>query len=131
MRRHEDGAAAAVRGNDVGEGFRTCIVEPGHGLVEQQDRGIAQQGPGKRDPLQDAAREPAALIVADAGVEALGKRLDGLENAGFRGRLTQFRVRSTRTGKAQVLSDRSVEQSGDCGTQPMLRRSTAGLKDRT
>ena len=111
MRCHEDGAAAAVSGNDVGKSLRACIVEPGHGLVEQQDRGIAQQGAGKRDPLQDAAREPAALIVADAGVEALRQRLDGLENAGFRRSRTQFRVGGARAGKTQVLSDRSVEQS--------------------
>src|SRR5437588_497888 len=52
-------------------------VEVGGGLVEDEDRGVAQNGPGDGDALSLAAREVLA-VLADLGVIAAGRVHDGV-----------------------------------------------------
>jgi hypothetical protein len=56
-------------------------VERAGGLVEQQDRGVLQEGAGDGDPLPLTAGEPRARL-ADAGVVALGQRQDEVVGGG-------------------------------------------------
>jgi hypothetical protein len=80
--RDDDRGAAALdrfqRRLDIGLG---AAVERAGRLVEDQDRRVLDQGARDRDALLLAARELQAAL-ADAGVEAVGERLD---EAGDRG----------------------------------------------
>ena len=96
---HIDAVGAADGGEPVGDQDRGA---PGHqplqrhlhlrlalgveragGLVEQQDRRVLQEGPGDRDALALAARQPQARL-ADRGVVALGQGHDELVAAAAR-----------------------------------------------
>ena len=64
----------SLAGQQPGQGsLHLCFVfhvQGGRGLVQQDDGGVFQQGPGNRDPLTLAAGERAA-VFADDGVIAL------------------------------------------------------------
>ena len=60
---------------------RRGLVEPGGGLVEDQDAARAQQRAGDGEPLPLSAGEAAAAL-ADAGVVAAGQALDEVVRVG-------------------------------------------------
>ena len=98
------------------------------GLVQDEDGGAAHQGPGERDPLALAAREPRAPL-ADGRVVALGQAPQCLVDAGVpRGRLDLL-VGRARPTEPDVLADRQVEQiallvhHADLAPERRLRRA--------
>ena len=84
-------------------------VERRGGLVEDEDRGIAQDRPRDRDALLLAAREPVAAL-ADDGLVALGERGDQVVDLPGAGGLLDLVVRRVGPGEAEVLPHRGVEQ---------------------
>ena len=86
-------------------------IERAGRLVEQQDGGIAQDGPSQRDALALAARQGDAAL-ADAGVVALLQRGD--EGVSVRGRSGANDLIETGIGSAvaDVLGEAVVEQGG-------------------
>ena len=86
-------------------------VDRREGLVEDQHRRIAQQGPRDRDALALAARQPDSPLPDDGLVslrEARDERM-GVGLAGCRLELGQARLRSAHP---KVLGDGAVEQIG-------------------
>ena len=66
---HEDGAALGRgRRDDLVEDLAAFGIEPGVGLVEQEERGTAHQG--------RAEGEPAALAGGELGVGEVGHRAE-------------------------------------------------------
>ena len=84
-------------------------VEMGRHLVEDHERGVAQERPRERDPLLLAAGEPGAVLAQRRRV-AEGQGTDELVGAGLaRGRL-HLRVRRARAREPDVVGDRPCEQ---------------------
>ena len=80
-------------------------------LVEDEDRRVAQDRAGDRDPLLLASGE-AVSALADDGVVAVGQRRDHVVDArGLGGRLDLL-VGRVRLREAEVLADRGVEEVG-------------------
>ena len=79
------------------------------GLVQDHDRRIFQNGPGKRDTLAFAARQVDALR-ADHRVQALGQlRDDVVALRRVRGRL-HLRARSRRARESDVVNEAALEK---------------------
>ena len=79
------------------------------GLVEDQDRRVAQDRPRDRNALLLATGEAVAALPHDR-VVAIRKSCDYLVDAGRLRRLLEFLVGRVRLCEAQVLADRGVEQ---------------------
>ena len=84
-------------------------IDGGQGLVEHQDRRVAQQRAGDGHPLALAAGELDALF-ADDGRVALRQALDEVVNVGGPGRVLHLLARGARPAEADILLDRAVEQ---------------------
>ena len=103
-------------------------VEAGRGLVEDEDRGVGQGGPGQRDQLLLPRREAGAAL-AHLGVEALGQQREALPHAdGVEGR-HHLAVGGAGAGEADVLEDRAVEQEPLLGhdDDPLAQRPLGGV----
>src|SRR5262247_2670478 len=77
-------------------------------LVQDEDRGIDQQGASNCETLALAARK-ARTALSDYGLVALGKCEDELVRVSRPGRRLQLGMRGIGTAQAQVLVDRAVE----------------------
>ena len=102
-------------------------VERAGGLVEQQDGGVAQHGPGDGDALALAAGEPHAAL-AEEGVEAFGQALEEFVGVGGLGGGAHLGVGGVRAAVADVVPARAGEE------HRLLRRpgrsARARLRDR-
>ena len=79
------------------------------GLVQDEDGGIRDEGPGDGEQLTLAGRDIGGLLLQDRLV-ALGQRPHGVVDvAGARGRL-HLLVRGAGTPVADVLADRALEE---------------------
>ena len=106
---HEDGPCTGK----AREGFLDfCFafgVEGGGGLVQQQDRRIAQDGAGERDALALAAGEVSAHL-AGGRVIAAWHREDELMRVGGSGGRLDFGAAGVKAPKRDVAGDRVVKQ---------------------
>ena len=85
-------------------------VQPGRGLVENQDRRVADDGAGDGDALALAAGQRDATL-AHHRVVAVGHRVDELVRVGQFGRALDLRGRARRLAVRDVLPDgRAKEQ---------------------
>ncbi len=84
-------------------------VERARRLVEQQDRRVLEDGPGERQALALAARQPQAA-VADHGVVALRLGDDELVRGGRLGGGDDLRVAGAEPAERDVGADGVVEQ---------------------
>ena len=87
-------------------GFR---VERRGRLVEQQDRRVAQDGAGDREPLALAAGEPHALL-AEEGLEALRQAIEELRRRGCLSRGADFGVARLGAAVADVVGGRTRQR---------------------
>ncbi len=88
-------------------------------LVEQQDRGVAQDGPGQGDALALAARELHAPLPHQRG-EALGELVGELRDVGGRGGRADLVLGGAGPGEGDVVPQAAVEHRGflrDVGDQ--------------
>ena len=93
------------------------------GLVEDQQVGVLEHGPGDRDPLALPAGQLHAPL-ADGRVVARGQPGDELVGAGLHRRLVHELGRGTGTAVGDVVRDRAVEQQrllGDVGDRAAQR----------
>ena len=86
-------------------------VEGGGGLIEQDDRGVLEQGAGEGHPLPLPAGQGDAAL-AGAGPPAVGVALDDLVEPGGGRRPPQLRVGGLRGGDAKVVLNGAVQQVG-------------------
>ncbi|TKW51306.1 hypothetical protein CTA1_2384 [Colletotrichum tanaceti] len=111
---HDHGAAALCGVEDGLDAALGLAVEGAGGLVEQQQRGPADEGAGDGDALLLAAREGDAG-VADLGVVALGQGGDEVVDAGVAGGGVQGLVRHgglVLDAQQHVLADGAGEEVG-------------------
>ena len=85
------------------------VVERARGLVEDEDRRVAQDGARDRDPLLLAARE-AVPALADDRVVALRERRDQPVDLRGVGGCDELLFGRVGLREAQVVADRGVEQ---------------------
>ena len=81
------------------------------GLVQHQDRGVPQQGPGDGHPLALASRELDPLL-ADDGVVAVLQRGHEVVDVGRSGRLFDLGPTGLGPPDAEVVADGAVEEEG-------------------
>ena len=74
---HDDGQLLSKPGEQFVQGALGLGVDAGGGLVEQQQPGLARQGPGQKDALLLAARQLADLAAAELGHAHLFERFCG------------------------------------------------------
>ena len=86
-------------------------VHRGERLVQDQDRRVAEQGAGNRDPLALPAGELDATLTDDRGVALRQPRDELVRVRGARGRLDLLRG-GFGLAEAQVVLDAAVEQVG-------------------
>jgi len=86
-------------------------VDRGQCLVEDQDRRVAQQGAGDRQPLALAARQIDAALAEDRLI-AVGQLQDEIMGVGVARRGFELVVGRIRLAEAQIVLDRAVEQIG-------------------
>ncbi len=106
-------------------------IERAGGLVEQQDRRIAQHRTGDGKPLLLAAREPGA-VFAQIGVEPLGQAFEELRRIGSPGGLPQLFVGGIPGAVADVVARIGAEQHAvlrDHG-DPLAHRVRVGAGQR-
>jgi hypothetical protein len=84
-------------------------VEPGRGLVHDQHRRAAQDGPGRGDPLALSAGQQAAAL-AHLGAVAAGRGGDELVGADRTGGGVDLRVGGAAGGVADVVPYRARVQ---------------------
>ncbi len=96
-------------------------VEVGGRLVEQQQRRVAQERAGQRDPLALPRGQPGAA-VAEHRVQAVGQLAHGVCQAGRGDRRPDLIGRCVGATEAHVLGDRRVEQMRSLG-HPRQARS--------
>ena len=85
-------------------------VERAGGLVQNQNFGVFQNGPGDGDALALSARQFHAAL-AHQGFHALGKRLNEIQGVGQARRLTDIVERSSLLAVGDVLADGAAEQN--------------------
>ena len=86
-------------------------VHAGQRLIEDQNRRVAQQRAGDRDPLPLAARKPMPPL-ADHRLVALRQVGDELVRVGRARRRDDLLVRRLGIAEAQIVQHRAVEQVG-------------------
>ena len=86
-------------------------IDRGQGLVEDQDRRIAQQRPGDRQALALAARQIDAAL-ADQRLVAVRQLQDEVMRVGVARGGFELGLGRIRLAEAQILLDRAVEQIG-------------------
>ena len=95
------------------EGSLQCslvfVVEMARRLVENHDRRVLQQQPGDREPLLFTTRHAVSALTHDRA-ETVGKRVDGVHDAGRPTRCAQFVVGGVGFRIAEVVADRFVEE---------------------
>lgn len=91
-------------------------IEGAGGLIEQQDRGVLQEGAGDRDTLALAAGE-ARPGLAHRGVVALGQGQDEVVRRGLLGGGFDLGLAGLGIGIGDVGADRVVEQERLLGDQ--------------
>jgi hypothetical protein len=91
-------------------------VEGAGGLVEDQDRGIAEEGTGDRDALFLAAGETGPAFAYDR-VVALGLVADEFIRVGGDRGGDDFLAGGVFAAKAEVVINRIVEQNGLLGNE--------------
>ena len=109
MRDHERGALTAQSIQRLLNQFFGFIVHSAGGFIEQQDRGIFQQGTGDGEALPLAAAELGATL-ARHGVQTLLQSPDERVSVGRGEDGPKFLLRSLRLGQQQVFPDARVEQ---------------------
>ena len=84
-------------------------IDRGQGLVEHQNRGVTQQGPGDGDALALTAGKPDSPFADDS---VIAPRQPGDEVMGVGGPGGGFELLAGRLGlaEAQIVLDRTVEQ---------------------
>ena len=102
MRDHQRGAARHQVFQRVLHGALALGVERGGGFVEQQDRGILQQGAGDGDALLLAAGQARAAFAEFAG-EALGQGVEEVVGFGGFGGGAQLGVGRVEAAVADVV----------------------------
>ena len=102
-------------------------VQPGRRLVEQQERGVAQDGPGDGQPLALPARQGLAA-VAQHRVVAVGQRHHEVVGAGQPGGLLDLRAGGAGPGVPDVLAHRGPEQHRALHHHGDLRAQRVGLQ---
>ena len=109
MRHHDDGAPLGELAHHLGDGGLVLPVQGRGDLVEQQDGGVLDEGPGDGDTLTlpTGQAQPAGT---DLRVPPVRQRLDDAVQAGAPGGLGQLGVGGLGPGDAQVLPDGGVEQ---------------------
>ena len=85
------------------DGALGLVVQRAGGLVEHQDRRVAQQRAGDREPLLLATGEPVAA-GADDGVVAVGQRRDQVVDPGRPAGGLDLRRRWHRAGRGSRFS---------------------------
>jgi hypothetical protein len=86
-------------------------VDRRQGLVQHQDRGVAQQRAGDGDALALAARQLHALLADDGGIALRQPGDEAVDVGGPRGRL-DVGLAGVRPAHADVVLDRAVEEEG-------------------
>ena len=136
MRDHDRGRAADDAVDRLLDEPLRLAVERAGRLVEDQDRGVADDCARDRDPLSLAAREPDTA-VADHGVIAIGELRDELVGVGDLGGTDNLGVREPVAPIRDVVPDRRVEQErllGDDAEEPpvggLLERPQVAAVDR-
>ena len=84
-------------------------VQVGGGLVEDEDGGVGQRGPGQGDELALPGRQAGAPLP-DLGGEALGQALEVLEHPDGVHGPAHLLVAGAVAADAHVLEDRAVEE---------------------
>ena len=92
-------------------------VEVGGRLVEHQDRGVGQQGPGDHHPLALAAAQVAAVLADPLG-QAIGAGPDRLGDVGVGARLPDPVVVGVLVAEARGCRARSCRRGGRAGPRP-------------
>ena len=106
---HDHGAALHQPVEGVLDERLGAGVERRRGLVEHEDRGVGEGGPGQRHELLLAGRQPRAPL-AHLRVEPLGQRREPLEHAdGLEGGV-DLGVGGVGPADAHVVADRAGEQ---------------------
>ena len=117
VRDHDDGAPAhepADRAHDLGLGG---AVEAGGRLVEQQQRRVAQERAGEREPLALAGRQPGAVVAEPRLQARRAARRSRPPGARRRARARPPR-RARPGGRVRTLSAIvPANRCGRCGTQ--------------
>ena len=107
--RPDHGAALGdLQQRAVDRGLRGLVERRGR-LVEQQHRGVADDGAGDGDALALAAGQRVAAL-ADDGVVSLRQAHDVAMDLGLLGRLLHLGIGSAFLAEADVLPQRHVEQ---------------------
>ena len=101
-------------------------VQVGGRLVQQQQRRVAEEGPGQGDPLALAGREPGAAL-AETGLEPFGQAGHQVGQAGSsqRPRWTSA-VPGAGPAQADVVGDVPAKRCGRWGTQAIRFRQASG-----
>ena len=110
----EDGPTlgeAPDRRQDVGLGR---AVETGRRLVEEEQRSVAEEGPGQRDPLALAGGEASAPL-AEHGANALRQPSDHVAEPRVLDRLLQRGVVGVVSAEPDVVGDGRGEEVGTLG----------------
>ena len=107
----EHGAAGHEPVEGVGDGGLAGLVLVRGGLVEHEQRCVAQEGPGDGDALALAAGEARAGLP-HGRLEALGQALDELGRRWRRAAASATTASSEASGpgQADVVGDRAVEE---------------------
>src|SRR5690606_5213820 len=105
----EDGAVAGGGEEFPDDAGLPAFVDRAGGLVEDEDRGVGEQGPGQGEPLALAAGKGGAAFAEDGGV-SVGQGGDLVVHAGRAGRPGQFVVGGVGCGQAQIRGDGVVEE---------------------
>src|ERR1019366_7544294 len=91
-----------------GECLTAVAVKVRGGLVEDEQGGIGEQGPGEGEPLPLAAGERGA-VGADLGVPAQWQGADPVQQAGPGGRVGALLVGRAGPGQLEVVPDGGAE----------------------
>ena len=114
----EDGFAPAL----LMEGFQDHglveAVQVGGGLVQEQEGGVVEKGPGQAQPLPLPAGEGVPQL-ADLRIVALGEAHDEVVDRRLFAGGGDLLVGGVQPGKAEVAADGVVEQVGLLGDEAL------------
>ena len=109
MRNHDNCAAAAELLHNLGDSRLILAVERGGDLVQQQDRGVLNEGARDRNPLPFTAGQ-FQTAVPNLGVPAVGQLLDHTVEARQSRGPVKLVVGRLGFSHAHVLADGCVKQ---------------------
>ena len=109
MGHHHDGAPVGQFADDLGDRRLVLPVQGGGDLIEQEDRGVLDEGAGDRDALALTAGQ-AQATGSHLRIPSVRERFDDPVQAGAAGRLLQLGFGGLGSGDAQILPDGRVEE---------------------